>query len=174
MISMTGTITIGITEKNCDWNLMKIFILISLIAAASSAYGEIFTWVDSKGIAHYTNKAHDIPPHYRNKAKAMYQDPAKTDTPSQTPPGSTSSAPPQTLPAGTLQNSTVVPAQNQSAGSPPPNTPVPIPDSSAGQSPQQTPQPSNALKQDYPRQQSGEQSQIRPIRPRNSRSSTEN
>lgn len=146
---------------------MRIFVLISLVFAASSAYAEIFTWVDSKGISHYTNKAYDIPHNYRNKAKSLYQDPAKTDVQSQT-----SSTPAQALPTGTPQNTTVVPAPNQSAGSTQPNTPMPVPPL-ADQAPQQKPSSANSLKQDLPGQLPGEKTQPRMIRPRSSRMSTE-
>jgi hypothetical protein len=48
--------------------------LVMFVFIASSAHGEIYTWTDWRGIAHYTNKEYDIPPRYRVKAKAMYQE----------------------------------------------------------------------------------------------------
>ncbi len=46
-------------------------LLIILIFAASTAHGEIYTWTDSRGAAHYTNRMDEIPVRYRAKAKPL-------------------------------------------------------------------------------------------------------
>jgi hypothetical protein len=42
-----------------------------LLFFASAAYGEIYTWKDSRGTAFYTNSLHEIPARYRSKAKIL-------------------------------------------------------------------------------------------------------
>ncbi len=42
-----------------------------LLLAASSAHGEIYTWTDSRGIAHYTNSTYEIPARYRSRVKLL-------------------------------------------------------------------------------------------------------
>jgi hypothetical protein len=42
-----------------------------LILMASTAYGEIYTWKDSRGTAHYANSEYDIPERYRSRAKVL-------------------------------------------------------------------------------------------------------
>lgn len=51
---------------------MKKLLLASLVVA-STAHGGIYTWTDSRGVAHYTNSEYDIPQRYRAKARIMYQ-----------------------------------------------------------------------------------------------------
>lgn len=51
---------------------MKKLLLASLVIA-STAYGGIYTWTDSRGVAHYSNSEYDIPLRYRAKARVMYQ-----------------------------------------------------------------------------------------------------
>jgi hypothetical protein len=46
-------------------------LLLILILLASSAYGEIYTWKDSRGTIHYTNSEYEIPVKYRSKAKVL-------------------------------------------------------------------------------------------------------
>jgi len=46
-------------------------LLIILLFLASPAYGEIYTWKDSRGTAHYTNSEYEIPERYRAKAKVL-------------------------------------------------------------------------------------------------------
>ena len=50
---------------------MKKVILAVLMAVASPAFGEIYSWTDSGGTVHYTNNAEDIPEKYRSKAKVV-------------------------------------------------------------------------------------------------------
>lgn len=47
-------------------------ILLMLLLFVSPAYGMVYTWTDSVGVAHYTNKQHEIPERFRAKAKALY------------------------------------------------------------------------------------------------------
>jgi len=46
-------------------------LLLILLLLASSAYGEIYTWKDSRGTAHYTNDQYEIPERYRAKSKVL-------------------------------------------------------------------------------------------------------
>ena len=46
-------------------------LLIVMVFIASAAYGEIYTWIDSRGTAHYTNSMYEIPERYRAKVKVL-------------------------------------------------------------------------------------------------------
>lgn len=46
-------------------------LLVMLVFVASTAHGEIYTWTDSRGTAHYTNSEYEIPVRYRAKAKVL-------------------------------------------------------------------------------------------------------
>lgn len=46
-------------------------LMVMLLFVASSAYGEFYTWTDSRGVAHYTNSTYEIPARYRSKAKVV-------------------------------------------------------------------------------------------------------
>lgn len=46
-------------------------LMVMLLFVASSAYGEFYTWTDSRGVAHYTNSTYEIPARYRAKAKVV-------------------------------------------------------------------------------------------------------
>jgi hypothetical protein len=50
------------------------FLLVVLILVASQAHGELYTWKDSRGIEHYTNRKDDIPVRYRAEAKTLDYD----------------------------------------------------------------------------------------------------
>jgi hypothetical protein len=50
----------------------KAVVVIVALALASSAYGMVFSWNDSSGIKHFTNKRDEIPERYRAKAKPLY------------------------------------------------------------------------------------------------------
>jgi hypothetical protein len=59
--------------------MKKLLVLLAFIA--SSAHAEIYTWTDSRGVAHYTNKLDEVPDRYRNKVKALNYGPEqKSDT----------------------------------------------------------------------------------------------
>lgn len=53
---------------------MKKYILIfsAIIAVTSPVYGMVYTWSDSAGVRHFTNKEHEIPASFRAKAKSLY------------------------------------------------------------------------------------------------------
>lgn len=68
---------------------MKSLVLL-LVLAASTAYGEIYTWKDSRGTTHYANSVYEIPQRYRSRVKVLnLGEPQKTETP----------PPPQATPA---------------------------------------------------------------------------
>ena len=50
---------------------MKRLLVVMLLMLASGARADIYTWKDSRGIAHYTNKEYEIPARYRAKAKPL-------------------------------------------------------------------------------------------------------
>ncbi len=42
-----------------------------MVLMATSAQGELFTWIDSRGTAHYTNSLYEVPARYRAKVKVL-------------------------------------------------------------------------------------------------------
>lgn len=47
-------------------------VAVLLLLTVSAVHGEgIFTWTDSRGTAHYTNKEDEVPPRYRSKVKVL-------------------------------------------------------------------------------------------------------
>jgi hypothetical protein len=71
------------------------YVLASLIFVASPAFGMIYSWTDSQGIAHYTNKEYEIPARYRSRVKARFPEAADSVTPQ--PNLQTSTVPPEPL-----------------------------------------------------------------------------
>lgn len=49
--------------------LITAFVL--LLASAAACYGDIYTWMDGRGVAHYTNSIHEIPARYLKKARVL-------------------------------------------------------------------------------------------------------
>lgn len=49
---------------------MKMLFL-TLLLIGSPASGEIYTWKDNKGTAHYTNSLHEIPSRYLSRTKVL-------------------------------------------------------------------------------------------------------
>ena len=49
---------------------MKLLPMVVLLMA-TSAFGEIYTWTDARGAAHYTNRPDEIPARHRARAKAL-------------------------------------------------------------------------------------------------------
>ncbi len=45
--------------------------LLLLLLMASTAHGELFTWTDGRGTAHYTNSLYEVPARYRAKVKVL-------------------------------------------------------------------------------------------------------
>jgi hypothetical protein len=62
---------------------------IILVLIATSAYGEIYRWTDSKGTTHFTNSIHEIPERYRAKAKTVNLGIPEHNTDQQQPPQAT-------------------------------------------------------------------------------------
>lgn len=50
---------------------MKLAAGMLLVLMVSSAYGEVLTWTDSRGTAHYTNSLYEVPARYRAKVKVL-------------------------------------------------------------------------------------------------------
>jgi hypothetical protein len=46
-------------------------LLVILVFIASSAHGEIYTWTDPRGTAHYTNSMDEVPARFRDKVKVL-------------------------------------------------------------------------------------------------------
>jgi Domain of unknown function (DUF4124) len=46
-------------------------LLVVLIFIASAAQGEIYTWTDPRGTAHYTNSIYEVPARFRDKVKVL-------------------------------------------------------------------------------------------------------
>jgi hypothetical protein len=51
--------------------MKKVLTLALLLSAATAAHGEIYTWRDGRGTAHYTNSLHEIPARYLGRAKLL-------------------------------------------------------------------------------------------------------
>jgi hypothetical protein len=62
--------TIGFARLPMHGRNMKKLLFV-LLFLASSAYGDIYTWKDSRGTVHYTNDQYEIPEKYRAKAKVL-------------------------------------------------------------------------------------------------------
>ncbi len=45
--------------------------LLFLFLLVTSAHGEVFTWTDGRGTAHYTNSLYEVPARYRAKVKVL-------------------------------------------------------------------------------------------------------
>ena len=50
---------------------MKIVLVLLLLCAASTAYGEIYTWKGAGGTTYYSNSLSDIPARYLKKARVL-------------------------------------------------------------------------------------------------------
>ena len=46
-------------------------LVVVLVFIASAAQGEIYTWTDPRGIAHYTNSMYEVPARFRDKVKVL-------------------------------------------------------------------------------------------------------
>src|SRR6266568_2814271 len=90
-------------------------LLVLLAFIASSAHAEIYTWTDSRGTAHYTNRLDEVPDWYRARVKSLnYDSGQKTDT----------SAPQQTGQLQPVQPVEQTPPQNAGGNLMPQNAPV--------------------------------------------------
>jgi hypothetical protein len=91
---------------------MKIFIVpLFALMLSSSAYGMVYSWIDSAGVIHFTNKEHEIPPRFRTQAKALYPEQADSSSPQQSVPNTNTNSPPvqQVKPEEPQKNITLVP-----------------------------------------------------------------
>ncbi|HEY4743373.1 MAG TPA: hypothetical protein VIH45_01855 [Desulfuromonadaceae bacterium] len=71
-----------------------------LTCASSSAWGLVYSWTDTRGITHYTNKEYEIPAPYRAKTKALYPEQGDVAPAQQTDQGhQVTPAPPPAKPA---------------------------------------------------------------------------
>lgn len=64
---------------------MKSLPVLFVLLLLSPANGMVYSWTDSAGIAHYTNKEYEIPLRYRGKVKARYPEPGDSTVPLQNP-----------------------------------------------------------------------------------------
>jgi len=68
-------------------SLIGLFMKIALFALAfvlpTAAFGMVFNWIDSTGIAHFTNKEYEIPTRYRTRVRQLYPEQADTPAPQQ-------------------------------------------------------------------------------------------
>ncbi len=81
-------------------------VLLLLLLSASLAHAEIYTWTDSKGTKHYTNKDYEIPERYRAKAKVLdlgIVEKKEGTSPEQASPAQPSTPTPQIGPHGSVQ-----------------------------------------------------------------------
>lgn len=51
--------------------MKKVLAVLLLLSGASAAYGEIYTWRDTRGTLFYTNSLHEIPARYLKKARVL-------------------------------------------------------------------------------------------------------
>lgn len=51
--------------------MTKMVALALFFSIAAPAYGEVFTWKDSRGTRHYTNSIYEVPARYRGKVKVL-------------------------------------------------------------------------------------------------------
>jgi len=59
---------------------MKSLSILFFLLLSSPANGMVYSWTDSAGITHYTNKEYDIPLRYRAKVKARYPEQGDSST----------------------------------------------------------------------------------------------
>ena len=98
---------------------MKRLLVVIVLMSASGAQADIYTWKDSRGISHFTNKEYEIPERYKAKAKPLNIE--------ATQPGSASTAQqavPQAPPQATPQAAPPNPAPLPVVRAPIPQSPV--------------------------------------------------
>lgn len=59
---------------------MKPLSILFVLLLTSPANGMVYSWIDSAGVAHYTNKEYEIPTRYRPKVKARYPEQGDSST----------------------------------------------------------------------------------------------
>ena len=55
--------------------------LMILMFTASPVHGMVYTWTDSAGVSHFTNKEYEVPARYRARTKALYPEQADVGAP---------------------------------------------------------------------------------------------
>lgn len=63
--------------------MKKSVLVLFVLLLPLPAHGMVYKWTDSAGVAHFSNKAYEIPARYRAKAKSLYPEPGDTETPLQ-------------------------------------------------------------------------------------------
>jgi hypothetical protein len=53
--------------------VVQLLVVLSILAAVQ-AFGEVYTWKDTRGVDHYANRKDDIPVRYRSDAKSLEYD----------------------------------------------------------------------------------------------------
>lgn len=105
----------------------SILVLQLSLVLSSPAHGMVYTWTDSAGVAHFTNREYDIPSRYRAKTKALYPEQTDTGAPQQNVPNSQAipdvSVP---SPAPTQQGKTETAAEQQAKPEEPTKTTQPV------------------------------------------------
>jgi len=99
-------------------------ILALILVPVSSAFGMVFSWTDSSGIKHFTNRRDDIPERYRTKARPLYPEQSdlaagQQNTPSLAPPAAQ-----QVQPAPAQAAAPPVAQQAKPVDAPKPSQPV--------------------------------------------------
>ena len=56
--------------------MKKMIMLLVLMLLALPAHGLVYTWTDSAGIKHFTNKEYEVPARYRARTKSLYPEQA--------------------------------------------------------------------------------------------------
>lgn len=92
------------------------YVVICLAFYAQAAFGMVYSWTDSVGIMHCTNKEDEIPARYRAKVKARFPEAADK------------SAPQQNIQVPPPQPEIQPPAQLSNSEAQPPQQPVVIPE----------------------------------------------
>lgn len=59
--------------------MKKSFLVLFVLLFSLPAYGMVYKWTDSAGVAHFTNKAYEVPARYRAKAKSLYPELGDTE-----------------------------------------------------------------------------------------------
>lgn len=84
-------------------------LLVVLLLTASTAHGEIYTWKDPHGTAHFTNSMDEIPVRYRDRIKVLtYETEQKKDPSAPQQNSRTQPVPPPDQPAGPMAGGTLI------------------------------------------------------------------
>ncbi len=81
-------------------------LLVVLLLTAATAQGEIYTWKDLKGTAHFTNSMDEIPVRYRTRVKVLNYETEQKKDPSTQPQNSLTQQAPSDQPAAPVAGAT--------------------------------------------------------------------